>query len=277
VTLALLALLVGLQAPHELTAHPAPAAQGDVVLVETGAAPLSASLDGAVPFFRDGDRWVALVGIDAEARPGRRDLRVRWEDGEATLRFDVRAKAFPTERLRVEPRYVEPPPEVAARIAAEKARLDRLWERRSPERRWQGGFRRPVSAEPSSAFGLQRVFNGQRRSPHNGVDFPVGAGIPVAAANAGEVAVAEDLYFTGNTVIVDHGLGLYTTYAHLSEIEVRVGQPIAAGAIVGRVGATGRATGPHLHWGARLLAARVDPMQLLRLNTKEDGDGAGGR
>lgn len=276
-TLPVLILLAAMQSPHGLLARPQPAAQGDVVVVETTAEPTSATLDGSVPFFRLGDRWVALVGIDAEAKPGRQGLRVEWDDTRTTFDLDVRAKKFPTERLKVEPKYVEPPAEVVARITAEKERLDRVWARRSPERLWQGAFRSPVGVQPNSAFGLQRIFNGQPRSPHNGVDFPVGAGAPVAAANAGVVAVADDLYFTGNTVILDHGLGLYTTYAHLSEIDVRPGERVEAGATVGRVGATGRATGPHLHWGARLLAARVDPMQLLRLNAMEEDHGAGGR
>ncbi len=293
--LASVLVLVALAAPPPVTAQPRPAAQGDVVVVETAARPDEASLvvdpatasrrsagDGAgrgtpVWFFRDGDRWIALVGIDAEARPGRQLLRVEWSGDEADVLVDVKRKKFPTERLNVETKYVEPPAEVTARIVAEKERLDRLWQRNRPERLWRGAFRRPVGVMPNSAFGLQRVFNGQPRSPHNGVDFPVGAGVPVAVSNGGEVAVAEDLYFTGNTVIVDHGLGLFTTYAHLSEVLVQPGQRLEAGAIVGRVGATGRATGPHLHWGARLLSARVDPMQLLQVQTRETTDGTVGR
>lgn len=256
--------------------RPQPAAQGDVLVISFAAVPADAVLDDTgggplpLPLHRSGDRGLAVAGIDAEARPGARRLRLRWPDGsESEVVVSVVRKDFPTERLRVEPKYVEPPAAVIARITAEKERLDALWAQVGGERLWRRSFQSPVEARPSSAFGLQRIFNGQRRSPHNGVDFPVGAGVPVAAANAGRVAVADDLYFTGNTVIVDHGHGLYTTYAHLSEVLVAPGQGVERGDVVGRVGATGRATGPHLHWGARLLAARVDPLQLLELEGEE--------
>lgn len=305
--LPVLVLLAAVQAPHRLVARPQPAAQGDVVVIETTSPPTAATLDRPAPtaasaaagqavlFFQDGERWVALVGIDAEAMPGRQVLHVQWPDLEADLVLEVKAKKFPTERLEVESKYVDPPAATMARIVAEKEHLDRVWARNNPDRHWQRPFRRPVEGKPSSAFGLQRVFNGQPRSPHNGVDFPVDVGVPVAATNSGEVAIAEDLYFTGKTVVIDHGLGLYTTYAHLSEIMVHPGERIVAGTIVGGVGATGRATGPHLHWGARLLAQRVDPMQLLDLQLeraapaadaegaaprridKEETDGTGGR
>ena len=261
----------------EVLARPQPAAQGDVVVLETHVPPSAAELEqeggvAAKPvlFHASGDRYLALVGVDAEGPPGHRRLTIRWEEGASTVQLKVKAKDFPTERLRVEPKYVEPPADVIGRVVAEKARLEMLWARTGSERLWERPFRRPVAAAPSSAFGLQRVFNGQRRSPHNGVDFPVGAGVPVAAANSGVVVVAEELYFTGNTVVVDHGVGLYTTYAHLSEIRVGAGEGVSRGSVVGLVGATGRATGPHLHWGARLLAARVDPMQLLDLEGEKE-------
>jgi len=130
-------------------------------------------------------------------------------------------------------------------------------------RHWSGGFRTPLSVRPNSNFGTRSVFNGQPRNPHAGVDFAAPAGTPVAAPNGGIVALAESLYFTGNTVILDHGLGLYSLYAHLSRLDVVPGRSVAAGDIVGLLGATGRVTGPHLHWAIRLNGARVDPLSLV--------------
>ena len=110
---------------------------------------------------------------------------------------------------------------------------------------------------------MRSIFNGQARNPHNGADFMSPAGTPIQAPNAGRVALARDLYFSGNTIVIDHGLGLFSTLAHLSVLDVREGETVAAGQIVGRVGATGRVTGPHLHWAVRVAGARVDPMALL--------------
>lgn len=280
-------LLAAVVAASGIRVQPQPASQGDVVVIEADAPPSGASIGRNLPtsaagdraevvFFPSGARYLAIVGIDAEAKPGPQSLAVRWPDRDAAVTIEVKKRKFPTERLTVEGKYVEPPAEVTARIAAEKERLDGLWRKPSEGRLWTQPFRRPIDEVPNSAFGLQRVFNGQPRSPHNGVDFPAPAGLPVSAANAGRVALAEELYFTGNTVVVDHGLGLYTVYAHLSEIDVHPGQKVGRGDVVGKVGATGRATGPHLHWGSRLLEARVDPMQLLRIEG-EESDGTSGR
>lgn len=264
--LALLLAVVG--APVDVRVHPQPALQGDIVVLDAASQPSSFSVGSGTPqaFFANDGEFVALVGVDAEARPGAMPLVVEWPDRDQRLSIQVKARKFPSERLTVEPKYVEPPAEVMERINAEKERLERLWRTSGEQRLWHRPFARPIEGVPNSSFGLQRIFNGQRRSPHNGVDFPAAAGIPVGAANAGRVAVVDDLYFTGNTVVIDHGLGLYTVYAHLSEFAVHPGDVVERGAVIGRVGATGRATGPHLHWGARLLEARVDPLQLLGLN-----------
>ena len=175
----------------------------------------------------------------------------------------VKPKRFPTRRLTVAEGFVNPPPEVQDRIAKEASRLAALWSASSPTRRWTGPFVRPVSDPANSAFGSRSILNGQPRSPHGGADFLSAAGTPIHAPNDGLVVLADDLYYTGNTVVIDHGLGLLSLFAHLSETAVAEGQTVHAGDIVGRVGATGRVTGPHLHWTVRLGGARVDPLSLL--------------
>ena len=128
---------------------------------------------------------------------------------------------------------------------------------------WTDLFARPVSEANNSAFGSRSVFNGEARSPHSGADFLSPAGTPVHAPNRGRVVLAKELYFSGNTVILDHGLGLFSLIAHLSVIDVAAGDTVTAGQVVGKVGATVRVTGPHLHWAVRLGGARVDPLSLL--------------
>ena len=135
----------------------------------------------------------------------------------------------------------------------------------APERLWKEPFVRPVPQAANSRFGTRSVYNGAARSPHGGADFLSPAGTPVKAPNAGRVAVARELYFTGNTVVIDHGLGLFSMLAHLSAIDVREGDLVTAGEVVGQVGATGRVTGPHLHWAVRAGGARVDPLAVLAL------------
>jgi murein DD-endopeptidase MepM/ murein hydrolase activator NlpD len=124
---------------------------------------------------------------------------------------------------------------------------------------------RPVPHEANSAFGTRSIFNGKPRNAHGGADFLSPGGTPIRAPNAGRIAVARDLYFSGNTVIIDHGLGLFSMLAHMSAIDVREGDVVKAGQVLGRVGATGRVTGPHLHWAVRAGGARVDPLSLLAL------------
>ena len=169
---------------------------------------------------------------------------------------------FEVKHLRVGKRYVELGARDQARVRREAARLESIFAGNSA-RAWEGAFRQPVDVPPSPNFGQRRILNGEPRSPHGGVDFGARAGTPVVAAARGRVALASSLFFSGRTVILDHGLGLFTFYGHLRSTLVRTGQVVEAGARVGEVGATGRATGPHLHWAVRLQGARVDPLALL--------------
>jgi murein DD-endopeptidase MepM/ murein hydrolase activator NlpD len=214
---------------------------------------------------------VARIGVDLEQPPGPLELILEWTTGagragRAQAVVHVTDAAYPVQRLTVPRTFTELDAATLDRIAREKARLDRLWEAASPTPLWRAPFRLPLeNASRGTGFGLRRIVNGEPRGPHTGVDFPAPAGTPVLAANAGLVAVAEEHFFAGKSVVLDHGEGLYTMYFHLEESLVRPGQQVAQGAVIGRVGSTGRATGPHLHWGVRLYGARVDPEEVLRV------------
>jgi murein DD-endopeptidase MepM/ murein hydrolase activator NlpD len=211
--------------------------------------------------------WRVLIGIDLDTRAGTHDVTIETGQPDAaektTYPLLVKPKAFPTRRLTVAEAFVNPPPEVQARISAEATRLEGLWATVSATPRWSGPFVRPVADPANSAFGSRSILNGQPRSPHGGADFLSAAGTPVHAPNDGVVVLAGDLYYTGQTVVIDHGLGLLSLFAHLSEIDVAEGDVVRADQIVGKVGSTGRVTGPHLHWTLRLAGARVDPLSLL--------------
>jgi murein DD-endopeptidase MepM/ murein hydrolase activator NlpD len=221
--------------------------------------------DGGARAFR------GIVGIDFESATGGEDLRVDVEglcgDAHAAAkRIDVRSGRFAVEKLTVAPGYVEPPESELDRIREDREKVERVWKSGDAERRWSGPFRLPVDAPVrEKSFGSRRVFNGQSRSPHSGLDLAAREGQEVAAPAPARVALAEDLYFSGGTVILDHGAGLFTSYFHLSRIDVKAGDVVVEGARVGAVGATGRATGPHLHWSAKIAGARVNPLGLLKL------------
>jgi murein DD-endopeptidase MepM/ murein hydrolase activator NlpD len=224
-----------------------------------------------VPFIRSGDHWVAIVGVDLDSKPGDHavDLTYTYEDGRTRVvrePVQVRAEQYPTTQLQVEERYVSPDPEQQARIEREAAETSAIYDTFTPERYWTQAFEVPVrGAKDGRNFGHRRVYNGQPRSPHSGADLRAGTGTPIYAANRGRVVLAKDLYFSGNAVYIDHGYGLFTTYLHLSEIDVKVGDMVERGQQLGLAGATGRVTGPHLHWGVRLVDARVDPFSLVKL------------
>ena len=213
--------------------------------------------------------WRALVGIDLDVRPGTYpvtvDAGVDAARAHATYDLLVTKRVFRTRRLTVDEAFVTPPPSEQGRIDRDAKLLADVWKAPWAERLWTGAFVRPVPHEANSAFGTRTIFNGKPRSAHGGADFLSPGGTPVHAPNAGRIVVARSLYFSGNTVIIDHGLGLFSMLAHLSAIDVREGDRVTAGQMLGRVGATGRVTGPHLHWAVRASGARVDPLSLLAL------------
>ena len=218
-----------------------------------------------MPLFSTGaGGWRGLIGIDLDTEPGPYPIVMRAgaDDAAVTHVLDVAAKQFTVRRLRVAGRFVDPPATVTERIVREAALLDGIFSTISPPVPTQP-FQLPVSQKAISNFGTRSVFNGKPRSPHGGVDFASPAGTPIEAPAAGRIALAMPLYFTGNTVVMDHGQGIYSLFAHLSKIAVKIDEQVEPGAIVGLVGATGRVTGPHLHWTVRLRGARVDPLSLV--------------
>lgn len=218
-------------------------------------------------------RVQALVGIDLEAR-GRRLLRLEANDRRGRLHarewpIRVRPRRAAVQRLTLPQHMVELDPETATRASEEARRLNDLWKAVTPQRLWQGAFLSPVpAAAVPEGFGLRRIINGQPRSPHSGADYKAPHGSVVRASNAARVALTEEQFFAGNALVLDHGLGLYTIYFHLQEFAVKTGDVVQKGQEIGRVGATGRATGPHLHFGVRLNGARIDPAALLRLSLR---------
>jgi murein DD-endopeptidase MepM/ murein hydrolase activator NlpD len=213
--------------------------------------------------------WRALVGVDVlqDAGPSRFSVGVTAPGGRTLVSegtIVVAPRAFATRRLRVASQFVEPSAAEIARITAEAARLDDIFTTVTvPDH--VGPFAAPIAGVPGSNFGTRSIFNGEPRAPHAGVDYRGAVGTRIAAPGAGRVVLAEPLFFTGDTVIIDHGLGLYSLLAHLARIDVSPGQNVERGATVGLLGATGRVTGPHLHWTVRLGNARVDPLRLLSL------------
>ena len=245
---------------------------GGIAVIELGDA---AAAPGTVPVVTFGERralvverdggWIAVVGIPLEQDIGTARIRVSGDaDGEPVeLPFEVLLHAYGEQRLTVSRAYVEPAPADLERIAREREILDRAlgtW-REAPFADIR--LAAPVAGRRSPSFGFRRWFNDEPRAPHKGMDIAAPAGTPVVAAADGQVTVAGDFYFNGNTVIIDHGQGLVTMYCHLATIEVAEGSPVRAGARIGTVGATGRVTGPHLHFGTYLNGTAVDPALLL--------------
>jgi murein DD-endopeptidase MepM/ murein hydrolase activator NlpD len=213
-------------------------------------------------------RWHALVGVSLATTPGSFTATVVATDAagaqQRSLSLVVGAREFETRKLTVEPKFVEPPKAEAARIEREAKLLASIFAGPSSPRLWRGAFVAPVPGRATSSFGRLSVFNGQPRGRHQGADFSAAVGTPVRAPNAGRVVLAQDLYFSGNTVVLDHGQALFSLFAHLSHIEVKPGLTVAGGGLLGAAGATGRVTGPHLHWAVRLAESSVDPMALMR-------------
>jgi murein DD-endopeptidase MepM/ murein hydrolase activator NlpD len=261
------------------------AGQGTLLLAEVRSAAPLAQVGGKwgekdVPFWKDEgagpratatDERKALIGVDLEKAPGKYPFTIaaQTQGGEqvsCSATVEVHEGHFAVEKLTVQKQFVEPNPEQEARAAEEQKRLRAIYDTVTPERLWDGKFRVPLDGEfKGSNFGKRRVLNGKPGSPHSGVDFPAPTGTPVHAAQKGRVVLAEELFFSGNTVIVDHGLGIYTFYCHFSEIDVKVGDLVREGDVLGKVGATGRVTGPHLHWGLNVERARVNALDIVKL------------
>ncbi|MGS3179546.1 peptidoglycan DD-metalloendopeptidase family protein [Aeromonas dhakensis] len=238
--------------------HPVPGGVAVVPLGSEAQAPTARYQDKPVLVVREeGKRWIAIVGIPLKSQPGPHQLQV--SDGR-TLGFTVGSKHYREQHIKLKNgRQVNPLAEDIARINRELAEQTRAYQTFSPAQPSNLLFDKPVEGPLSSPFGLRRFFNGEERNPHSGLDFAVGAGTPIKAPAAGKVILIGNYFFNGNTVFVDHGQGLISMFCHMSKVDVKLGQSLPRGGIVGRVGATGRATGPHMHWNVSLNDARVDP------------------
>lgn len=214
--------------------------------------------------------FIAFLGLDLNIQPGNFPLVVTAQMGDGTLdtvskEILVTSKEFPIERLRVEEKFVTPPAEVLERIRLEAELTRSIYAGRSPDWLGEGGFVLPTDGRVNPNFGRRRIFNDQPRSPHSGVDISSAHGTPVKASNSGRVVLARGLYYAGNTVVIDHGLGVFSIYLHFSRMLVEEGELVRKGESIGEVGATGRVTGPHLHWSVRIRGSRVDPLSWLDL------------
>jgi murein DD-endopeptidase MepM/ murein hydrolase activator NlpD len=211
--------------------------------------------------------YCGLVGIPISTPPQKAVIELEWTDSrgphKARIAVNIVAGNYKKEALRVAPRHVKPSPQDLERIKDEKKEVRRIYANSSNTRLWYGSFKKPLASEITSAFGTQRLFNGQLQSYHRGTDFRAKAGTPVYASNSGIVRLAKNLFYSGNLVIVDHGKSAFTNYAHLSKIQVVSGQHVARGDQIGLSGATGRVSGPHLHWGVKINGSYVDPLQFL--------------
>jgi len=215
--------------------------------------------------------WYALSGVDVEITPGSYPLTIdaTTADGKplhATIQIPVGAAKYRTGTLTVAPNFVEPDAATQKEIAADKEIKDRIFAQSADAPEWSGNFAKPVNQPSTDSFGTRRTFTGKLASIHRGMDFRAPSGTPVAAANSGTVVLAQKLFYEGNCVVIDHGLGFTTIYMHLSRIDVAPGQRVRKGEHLGLSGDTGRVTGPHLHFAARWQGAYLDPAGLFHLN-----------
>jgi murein DD-endopeptidase MepM/ murein hydrolase activator NlpD len=234
-------------------------------LGRSGTAPQARLASERVLVTREGGEWVALVGIPLAAAAGSK-LRMEAERADGVVErheITVGAKAYASQHLKVRPGQVELSTEDLARHERERAHLARVIRTFTEEAPATLSMEQPAPGRRSSSFGLRRYFNGEARNPHGGMDIAAPEGTPVSAALSGRVIDTGDYFFSGRTVVLDHGAGLLSLYAHLSEVESTVTQRVSKGAVIGKVGSTGRVTGPHLHFTVYLNATAVDPALFL--------------
>ena len=263
-TLALTALAgEAIELPRE---HRVPGGVATIALGASAEAPSARFNDQPVLVVKDGAQWTAVLGIGLAAAPGAVTLQVQRSGAaaeNASLRFDIAPFKYAEQRLKVAPGKVDLSKADLARYERERVHLTAVAATFSAVPPSTLRLLQPTPGVRSSSFGLRRVFNGQSRNPHSGMDIAAAAGTPVIAAAAGRVIDTGDYFFNGNTVWLDHGAGLLTMYCHLSAIDVKPGDTVAAGERIAAVGATGRVTGPHLHWSVSLNRAMVDPALFL--------------
>jgi murein DD-endopeptidase MepM/ murein hydrolase activator NlpD len=265
----LLSALLAVASP-EIRLAPAAARPGDAVLVRVlgaGAqAPVGTLAGRPLGFWRGRKEWRAFCPLPMELTAGtvRAEVHVGAATTEAPL--EIVEPGFSARALAVAGKYVEPPSADAARIAADRGAFEAAYTRELEPPLFKAGFGWPRRARTTGRFGDQRTLNGKKGSVHYGLDITGPRGSPIAASNDGVVAIARDAYMSGKTVVLWHGAGVFTLYFHLDRIDVRTGDRVKRGQRIGRLGSTGRSTGPHLHWAARVDGLLVDPESLLRMD-----------
>jgi murein DD-endopeptidase MepM/ murein hydrolase activator NlpD len=214
--------------------------------------------------------WYALAGVDVESPLGPSELKITIRVNDTARQIDSTITIHPahyrTSSISVEPKFVEPGPEELKIIEAARQAKEKAFATTADQPLWSGSFVAPVPAKATDSFGTRRTFNGKLASIHKGADFRAASGTPVHAGNSGVVILAQPLYYEGNCVMIDHGLGLISISMHLSRIDVKPGDKVKKGQFIGLSGATGRVTGPHLHWAIRWQGSMLDPVKLLHLN-----------
>lgn len=209
------------------------------------------------------NKGFAIVPIDYYEKP--HHLNATWDDQDThhSIEINITCAAYPTEVLTVDSTKVCPPQEVLERIATEKAEAQHIYNTITPERYWNKPFIRPIDSITTSQYGSARTYNGVLKSYHGGVDFRAQSPLPILASNDGVVVLAKERYYSGGTIIIDHGEGVYSCYFHLSQFNVKVGDPVIQGQNIALSGATGRITGPHLHFGFMIQGIQSDPIEFM--------------
>jgi len=249
--------------------------QGEVLWIEVPATNPQASVNGVllqrnIPFFPVTDgRFAAIVGLDMQDPPGVQELNITLQVADKTelltYPIEIMKETYSVQHLKLPKNKVDLDSETLKRVRLEQKEMAGAFHHIGTQPLWEGAFLEPTKGTVTGRFGSRRVINGQHKRPHSGEDIAAPQGTPVLAINKGNVVATVDHFFSGKGVIIDHGVGLFSMYFHLSEIDVQPGQTLNKGDAVGKVGATGRATGPHLHWGVRLNGARVNPYALTAL------------
>jgi hypothetical protein len=260
---------------------PNPVVNGNVALLEIDASQLASPVVGiqakfkeeTIPIYehpaKDAGYYIGLIGIGYYSKPEKVSVTLEWTNWQGYHSTDISLEIingrFKSEKLKVQPGKVSPTKKDQSRIARERSEIKSVYASSHAARLWHSSFQRPATGKVTSPFGSKRLLNGKVRSYHSGLDFRAPTGTPVYAANDGIVRLTKNLFYSGNHVIVDHGMELFTGYSHLNEFRVKPGQNVYKGQEIGLAGATGRANGPHLHWSARINGAKVDPLQLMEL------------
>jgi murein DD-endopeptidase MepM/ murein hydrolase activator NlpD len=232
---------------------------------------LDAEFEGVkLPFYtrvsKDGSKtYEAVLGVPYAHKPGQVAVSVRMGDKVTSVPFEIIDGQYRSEQLKVDPKFTKLKKKDLERAQREAAEAGAVYKIVTRERMWDGLFRFPVANIITSVYGTKRMFNGEMQSFHAGIDMRARMGSPIRAAAPGVVRLSKSLFFSGNSIIIDHGYGVFTTYFHMNKLKVRVGQTVQTGTIVGLAGMTGRSSGPHLHWGSVIHGVKINPVELTKV------------